>query len=72
MVACKSPLFDARTNHQRILQAFSRMPDEVEVLSNQPRKCMGIQVMYHTTLPSVSMAELDQYDKTHHPSGFGL
>ncbi len=33
---------------------------------------MGIQVMYHTTLPSVSMAELDQYGKTHHPSGFGL
>lgn len=71
MVACKSPLFDCRTIIAQSPDRISRMPDEYESYRDLWSR-MGIQLLFHTSMPTASFGELDRYFKgsTHYDSGF--
>lgn len=68
-VACRSDLFDASTIVAQSPCRISRMPDELEELCREWRS-LSFHVVYHTTMPAVSMAELDAYYKPTYTSGF--
>ena len=68
-VACRSNLFDARAIMAQSPCRVSRMPDEQEELRKEWQG-LGYRLIYHTTMPAVSMAELDAYYHPETRSGF--